>query len=139
MGLISTGGENLLDFLELRQVLSTYDGNTGTCSGGLSKGQSPCQLLGGLSGFRSRRCRGLRSCVEWVPDIIIGILASVFAYFIEWYVYSYIETMVATDLQMISLMSFGDISSFVLIGFIAIGIITGVIGSSISLNKYTKQ
>ena len=26
MGLISPGGENLLDFLELRQVLSTYDG-----------------------------------------------------------------------------------------------------------------
>ena len=25
MGLISTGAENLLDFLELRQVLSTYD------------------------------------------------------------------------------------------------------------------
>ena len=25
MGLISAGGENLLDFLELRQVLSTYD------------------------------------------------------------------------------------------------------------------
>ena len=27
MDLISTGGENLLDFLELRQVLSTYDGD----------------------------------------------------------------------------------------------------------------
>ena len=27
MGLISPEGENLLDFLELRQVLSTYDGN----------------------------------------------------------------------------------------------------------------
>ena len=27
MGLLSTGGENLLDFLELRQVLSTYDGD----------------------------------------------------------------------------------------------------------------
>ena len=26
MGLISPGGENLLDFVELRQVLSTYDG-----------------------------------------------------------------------------------------------------------------
>ena len=26
MGLISPGGENLLDFLELRQVLATYDG-----------------------------------------------------------------------------------------------------------------
>ena len=27
MGLISPGGKNLLDFLELRQVLSTYDGD----------------------------------------------------------------------------------------------------------------
>ena len=27
MGLISPGGENLLDFLKFRQVLSTYDGD----------------------------------------------------------------------------------------------------------------
>ena len=27
MGLISPGGENLLDFLELQQVLSSYDEN----------------------------------------------------------------------------------------------------------------
>ena len=66
MGLISPGGENLLDFLELQQVLSTYDG--GTRSGGLRKGQSPCELLGGLSGFLSLRCRCLRSCVESVPE-----------------------------------------------------------------------
>ena len=46
MGLISPGGENLLDFLELRQVLSTYDGDLGTCSGGLRKGQSQYELLG---------------------------------------------------------------------------------------------
>ena len=40
---------------------------SGTRSGGLRKGQSPCELLGGLSGFLSRRCRGLRSCVDSVP------------------------------------------------------------------------
>ena len=68
MGLISPGGENLLDFLELRQVLSTYDGDLRTRSGGLRKGQSPWELLGGLSGFLSRRCWGLRSCVESVPE-----------------------------------------------------------------------
>ena len=67
MGLILSGGENLLDFLELRQVLSTLTGNSGTRSGGLRKGQSPCELIGGLSGFLSRRCRGLRPCVESVP------------------------------------------------------------------------
>ena len=27
MGLISPGGQNLLDFVELQQVLSTYDGD----------------------------------------------------------------------------------------------------------------
>ena len=43
-------------------------GTSGTLSGGLRKGQSPCQLLGGLSGFLSRRCRGLRPCVVSVPE-----------------------------------------------------------------------
>ena len=54
MGLISPGGENLLDFLDLLQVLLTYDGTSGTHSAGLRKGQSPCELLRGLSGFLSR-------------------------------------------------------------------------------------
>ena len=43
-------------------------GTSGTRSGGLWKGQSPCELLGGLSGFLSRRCRGLRPCVESLPE-----------------------------------------------------------------------
>ena len=43
-------------------------GTSGTRSGGLRKGQSPCELLGSLSGVLSRRCRGLRPCVESVPE-----------------------------------------------------------------------
>ena len=43
-------------------------GTSGTRSGGLRKGQSPCELLGGLSGFLSRRCRGLRTCVDSLPE-----------------------------------------------------------------------
>ena len=68
MGLISPGREILLDFLELRQVLSTYNGDLKDPSGGHRKGQSPCELLEGLSGFLSRRCWGLRPCVESVPE-----------------------------------------------------------------------
>ena len=41
---------------------------SGTRYGGLRKGQSPCELLVGLSGFLSLRCRGLRPCVESVPE-----------------------------------------------------------------------
>ena len=43
-------------------------GTSGTRSGGLRKGQSPCELLAGLSGFHSRRCWVLRPCVESVPE-----------------------------------------------------------------------
>ena len=43
-------------------------GTSGTRSGGRRKGQSPCELLGGLSGFLSLRCWGLRPCVESVPE-----------------------------------------------------------------------
>ena len=43
-------------------------GTSGTRSGGLRKGQSPCELLEDLSGFLSRRCGGLRPCVESVPE-----------------------------------------------------------------------
>ena len=43
-------------------------GTTGTPSGGLRKGQSPCELLGSLSGFLSRRCRIRRPCLESVTD-----------------------------------------------------------------------
>ena len=43
-------------------------GTSGNRSGGLRIGQSPWELLGGLTGFLSRRYRGLRSCVDLVPE-----------------------------------------------------------------------
>ena len=43
-------------------------GTSGTRCSGVRKGQSPCELHGGLSRFLSRRCRGLRACVESEPE-----------------------------------------------------------------------
>ena len=72
--------------------------------------------------------------------IFIGLFASVIGYFIEWYVYSYIENIVVSDyLQMISIIPFEEIKYIVLVGFIGIGVVTGIIGSCISLGKYLKQ
>ena len=58
-------------------------GTSGTHSGGLMKGQSPCELLGGLSRFLSRQCRGLRPCVESVPEQEYSspVLTWIFRYF----------------------------------------------------------
>ena len=43
-------------------------GTSETRSGGLRKDQSPCELRRALSGFLSRRCQGLRPCVESGPE-----------------------------------------------------------------------
>lgn len=71
--------------------------------------------------------------------IIIGVFSSVVAFFAEWYIYSYIETMVLTDLQMISILTFQEIKNTVLFGFMGLGVVAGIIGSSISLSKYLKS
>ena len=68
MGLISPGWENLLDFLELRQVLSTYDGDLRDPLWWPQERTVPSELVGGISGFLCCRCRGLGPCVESVPE-----------------------------------------------------------------------
>ena len=58
-------------------------GPKGTRSGGLRKGQSPCELLGGLSVLLCHRCQGLRPCVESVlePEDFSPVLTWIVGYF----------------------------------------------------------
>ena len=58
-------------------------GTSGTRSGGLRKGQSPCELLGGLSVFLSLRCQGLRHCVKSrsEPEDYSPVLTLILGYF----------------------------------------------------------
>ena len=61
-------GRNFWIFSSCSSFSPLMTGTSGTCSGGLRRGHSPCELLGGLSGFLSCRCRVLRPCVESVPE-----------------------------------------------------------------------
>ena len=65
---MSPGGENLLDFIELRQVLSTFDGDLRDPLWWPQERPDPMRVARGLSGFLSLRCQGLRPCVESVPE-----------------------------------------------------------------------
>ena len=68
MGLISPGGENLLDFLEVRQVLSTYDGDLRGPLWWPQERPVPLRVARGPLRFPSGRCKGLRPCVESVSQ-----------------------------------------------------------------------
>ena len=61
-------GRNSWIFLSCGRCSQLTTGTSWTRSGGLTKGQSPGDLLGGLSGFLSRQCRVIRPCVDSVPE-----------------------------------------------------------------------
>ena len=71
--------------------------------------------------------------------IIMGTVAGLASFFIVKFGYSAIVNGAGEDLAMLSFVGFSDISTYVLLGVLAIGILTGVIGSSISLSKYLKD
>ena len=73
MGLISPGGENLLDFLELPQVLSTYDGNLRDPLWWAQERPVPIRAARGPLGIPLRSVPGLRSCVELVRNLRIPL------------------------------------------------------------------
>ena len=72
-----------MDFLGLRQVLSTYDGDLRDPLWWPQERPVPMQVARDLSGFLSRRCRGLRHCVESVPEPEDSspVLTWIFGYF----------------------------------------------------------
>lgn len=68
--------------------------------------------------------------------IIIGLISSGISYAIVSYIYSSIDGMKIGSL--ISLMPYSSLYLPILILFVSVGVITGIIGSSISLRKYLK-
>ena len=73
-----------------------------------------------------------------IEGIIIGLVSSVAAYFAELYFYQYIQRIVLSDLDMITLIPAESLQMPLLWAFLAIGVVSGVIGSGISLGKYLK-
>lgn len=70
---------------------------------------------------------------------IIGLFASIIAYFVEEYLYkSFVESL-GISIEIITLLPFSELAGGILAAFILIGVITGIMGSSISLSKYTKK
>ena len=68
MGVISPGGENLLDILELWQVLSTYDRDLRDPLWWSQERPVPIRAARGPLGIPLPSMPELRYCVEWVPE-----------------------------------------------------------------------
>ncbi len=71
--------------------------------------------------------------------IIIGFFASVVAYGIEIVLYNYIGSTALGSVAFLTIIEASSIAVPLFLGFIAVGMITGIIGSVASLRKYLKS
>lgn len=73
-----------------------------------------------------------------LEGVIIGLFSGLVAFFVQWYMYGYVQKMIMSDIQMINVMPFADLRGILLAGCIIIGAVTGFIGSRIAIRKYLR-
>lgn len=72
--------------------------------------------------------------------VVLGLFASFVAFFIQAWLYSTIETVIATNYSgLFSVIDYSTLSTTVLLGFVLIGMVTGVLGSCISIGKHIQK
>lgn len=72
-----------------------------------------------------------------IEGIVIGLISSISAYFAQSLIYNYLVKTLS-DFSIVDLCPFGEISSFIFVGFLVIGLLCGIIGSFMSMKKYIK-
>lgn len=70
-----------------------------------------------------------------IEGTIIGIFSGVISFLVEWGIYYKLATIISGDAPIIELISFDTIRLPVALAFVGLGVLTGVIGSCISLRK----
>ena len=74
-----------------------------------------------------------------IEGAIIGLISSVIAYIVEYFLYGYIQSSLVDLAGIVRILPMSEVAPIVLIGFIGVGVVTGIIGSTISLSKYTRE
>lgn len=74
-----------------------------------------------------------------IEGLAIGAISAGIAYGVQYVIYKYLMLELVDQYEIISILPFADVKGIVVIGFIAVGVITGFVGSLISLKKYNQE
>lgn len=90
------------------------------------------KMVGATNGF-----------IRWpfvVEGFILGFLAAVIAFFLQWGLYNFLDARIAAadSLNLINLVPFMDVVEIVAICYAVVGFVVGVFGSLLSIRKFLK-
>lgn len=72
-----------------------------------------------------------------IEGFILGVVAAILAFFAQGWIYSTIEDLITRDYSnLFAVIPYVQLAPIVIIGYLAIGIITGILGSCISIGKH---
>ena len=74
-----------------------------------------------------------------IEGLIIGGVSGGLAYGLQYLIYKYMMLGLVGQYEIFSILPFADVKNILIIGFILIGVVTGFIGSLISLKKYNQE
>lgn len=74
-----------------------------------------------------------------IEGFVLGLVASLIAYFAQGWIYGSLESLAMKNYTLIKMLPYDEVSGTILAGFMAVGIVTGIFGSLISLIKYMKK
>lgn len=93
-----------------------------------------------ISVMRYVGAKGIYVTLPFVFEgVIMGLIATVIAFIIQWIVYSNICKAIVSAHNMINVLPFSQFAGLLLLAFVLIGTIAGVIGSLISVAIYIKE
>ncbi len=78
--------------------------------------------------------------IRWpfiIEGMLLGLLGAVFAYFVQWGIYSYL-TVNDTVSHAIGLIPFGELAIYIVVVFVVAGFFVGVGGSVLTIRKFLK-
>lgn len=73
-----------------------------------------------------------------IEGVVLGLLAALLSYGIIAWVYSKLASLFSFGISF-SPLTFSDVWAVLLVGFLVIGMLTGIAGSAISMTKYLKD
>lgn len=73
-----------------------------------------------------------------LEGVWIGLLSSGISFGIVTYIYNFVQKTVISDYDMFTIIPYANVQGWLLLAFVVIGVITGIMGSSISLRKHLK-
>ncbi len=73
-----------------------------------------------------------------IEGLIIGLAASVLAYLIQWYAYTYLSGLITNAYSIVNVVPYSENATAFLYGFLIIGVSVSVFGCSISARRYMK-